>query len=428
MIPRPLLPLLFAASAISCADVPRALAPETASARRTSDTVLSALAARFGPVAADARFAALRPRLARAGLVPSRVYDDDDVWSDAAGPTRELLLWGEPAGDLYRLRVEARPPAPARPGEYRGRLELERLRKGEFEWRMREELALGPLTVEGVAGASRAVLALAGRTDEADAREALRASLPRTSAALGRVLSLDRLALGPRQETGRLVEAEASLHPEWLGERMPRYAAFLKQYVGSLRMSVEVSDTVGAPFWSAGLRDGRLFLRLRVRDGALVPLEGPPRRLEDACRARVELTMKSGLFRVGFEELAGDVALQRDPHAIGFRASFPREPDWKLPFFVEPFMRGSLRRPFEGTGALLEYDLRDDAGAAASATVSRFYRLAVKESWIVRWLGGNVGGAVSDFRRGAEAEADRFSRDAFLALRDDVRELIAPPG
>jgi hypothetical protein len=88
-------------------------------------------------------------------------------------------------------------------------------------------------------------------------------------------------------------------------------------------------------------------------------------------------------------------------------------------------MRGSLRRPFEGEGALLGFGLRDVAGAPHALVASRHYRLAVSESWIVRWLGGSVGAAVADFRRGAQVEADRFARDALIALRDDVRALLA---
>lgn len=408
----------------SCAPVPRALAPEAAAARQASDELFSALADRFGPVELDARFAAARPRLARAGLVPSRVYEDAAIWTGAAGAVRELGFHGVPAKGAYSIAVAERPPAPSRAGEYRGRLALERLRKGEFEWRMDEELGLGRIDVLGLTRAADALLALAEAADLRDARDPVRAALPRTTAALGRVLSLDRLTLGPREAGARLVEAGASLHPEWLEQRLPRYAEFLKGHVASMRLGVAVDDAAETPFWQADLRDGRLSLRLRVGDGALAPLLGPPRRLGDACRVRLAITMKSGLFRVGFEDLHGEVVVERGPHRAGFLARFAREPDWKLPFFVEPFMRGPLRRPFEGPGALLGYELRDGSAPGASATASRSYRLDVKESWIVRWLGGNVGGAVADFRRGAEREADVFTREALLALRDDLRSLI----
>jgi len=54
--------------------------------------------------------------------------------------------------------------------------------------------------------------------------------------------------------------------------------------------------------------------------------------------------------------------------------------------------------------------------------------LRVQESWIIRWLGGVSDKAVSDFRRGAEAEADRFSRECLYALRDDVVTVLSEGG
>src|SRR5688500_3581134 len=69
----------------SCASVPRALARDPESARRAADEALLALALRFGPVQLDARFAALRPLYARAGLVPSRAFDEASAWTSARG-------------------------------------------------------------------------------------------------------------------------------------------------------------------------------------------------------------------------------------------------------------------------------------------------------------------------------------------------------
>jgi hypothetical protein len=47
----------------------------------------------------------------------------------------------------------------------------------------------------------------------------------------------------------------------------------------------------------------------------------------------------------------------------------------------------------------------------------------VRETWILRWLGGMTSTAVDEFRRAAEAEADRFHRECLLALRDDLAAL-----
>jgi hypothetical protein len=104
-----------------------------------------------------------------------------------------------------------------------------------------------------------------------------------------------------------------------------------------------------------------------------------------------------------------------------FTAVFARQPEWRLPFLVRPFLRGSLRRPFEGEGSLLEFAIAETDGVTC---LTRRYRLAVKESWIVRWMGGLTATAVSDFRRNAEAESDRFTSEGLNALKQDVETLL----
>jgi hypothetical protein len=304
---------------------------------------------------------------------------------------------------------------------------LRRLRPSEFEWRIEEALALGGIRVAELAAASDVLFRLAEATPAGDARAALRDSLPRTSAALGRVFSLERLSLADAPQGGRVLEFESALHPEWLRERMPRYAQFLESYASTLQFFASVQGDAGGTFWESSVDEGRLRLRARLRDGALLPLQGTAGRLGERCTTRGSFSVKAGLFRVGFQNLVGDVTLVRGPEQVGFRAAFRKEPDWRMPFLVEPFVRGSLRRPFEQEGTSLDFVVKDGAGDSPT-TAAREYRLTVKESWLVRWLGGNVGSAVSDFRRGAEAESDRFSREAFLALRDDVRGLLTADG
>jgi hypothetical protein len=416
------------AGLLGCAPVPRALHPDAAGARAAADDALLALALRFGTVEMGPRFAALRPRLARAGLVPSRAFDDASIWTGTRGETREVGFHGTPLPGLrYGIEAAAQGPTPAAAGEYRGSLELTRLRAGEFEWHMDEALALGGVRVGALNAASDVLFRLAERTPAGDARAALRESLPRTAASLGRAFSLERLNLTDAPDGGRSLDFESALHPEWLRERMPRYAEFLKRYVAALQLDATVEDPPGTAFWEAAVREGGLKLRLKLRDGRLLPLAGPERRLADRCTTRGSFTIKAGLFRIGFAGLVGDVTLLREPERVGFRAEFRKEPDWRIPFLIEPFVRGSLRRPFEREGASLEFVVQDGARAEAPTTAEREYRLAVKESWLVRWLGGNVGTAVSDFRRGAEAESDRFVREAFLALREDVGALLAEP-
>jgi hypothetical protein len=309
-----------------------------------------------------------------------------------------------------------------RPGDYRGRLDLERLSPGEYAWRLREELDAGTVTGEQLARAAGELLRGVA-SGPRDARPLARESLPRAAAALGRLVSLDALDLEPSGAGLVHVRLRASLHPDWLAEgRFAGYAAFLERHALPLVFSVAVEDEQGARFWELDLRDGHLRLDLAVRDGRLVPLAGPPRRIPDRLRARVELTTKTGLFRSGFRDLVGEVRLQRDLASPGFLARFPREPDWRLPFLVEPLLHASLRRPFEGEGALLTYAL--EGGPGGRVRVARRAELSVRESWILRWFGGIVGSAASDYRRTAEAEAELFSYELLEALREDLGALI----
>jgi hypothetical protein len=121
---------------VGCSAAAGALGPSPQAARERGTQLVGALADRFGPVRHDAAFAALRPRFARAALVPSRVFDDGEAWHRQRQATREVDFRGASDGDGYRLGVASDPRPPVTPGEYRGTLALEALRPGEFEWRM----------------------------------------------------------------------------------------------------------------------------------------------------------------------------------------------------------------------------------------------------------------------------------------------------
>ena len=77
---------------------------------------MEALADRFGPIEREPAFDALRPRLARAALIPSRVFDDpaglDDPWR---GVARGRVLGRRRGRRLPHRRALARAASP-RPG------------------------------------------------------------------------------------------------------------------------------------------------------------------------------------------------------------------------------------------------------------------------------------------------------------------------
>ena len=153
--------------------------------------------------------------------------------------------------------------------------------------------------------------------------------------------------------------------------------------------------------------------------------EPPTAASRTLLRVTIDYETRMGRFRVGVSRLVADVALTRTGVEKGFDARFLQPPDWQLPFLVESLLNGPLRFPFEAPGS--------EAGWAARETPEggtrfvRHYRARVRETWILRWLGGMTSDAVDEFRSGAEREADLFHRECLLALRDDLATLAAAP-
>jgi hypothetical protein len=407
----------------SCADAGHALASGPGGPL-SATALLDALAARFGPAEREPAFDALRPKLARAALVPSRVFDDSSLWSERGDLWRSVEFAGAVADGGYRIGLRAGALAPRDPGDYRGRLRLTRTGDGCYEWTLREELAAGPVRPTDLAAAASAILRGAEAGDAAAARAAARTALPRTSAALVRLFRVEALSLERDSQRTTTVRLVVRLVPDAIRPAAPRYAAFLDRYASPMRLATVVADTSGRVFWTLEAADNLWTLRLRIRAGSLVPLEGPadggvPREL----RATIDYSTKMGIFRVGVQQLVADVSLVRREGEKGFTARFGQAPEWQLPFLVKPFLQASLRYPFEEPGSEAGWSAIEQPGGTL---LVRHYRLRVRESWIVRWLGGLAGDAVSEFRRGAEAEADRFTGECLLALRDDLTELLHP--
>jgi hypothetical protein len=383
--------------------------------------LVEALADRFGPVEREPEFDALRPKLARAGLVPSLLFDDDAAWTTRGDTWRAFDLAGSASGGVYHIGIRAEAPPPVVTGQYRGRVRLHRPSAGRFEWAATDELSIGQARPSDLANALDTVFRGAERSTEASARAAIAKALPRASAQFGLLLPLETLTLQPDVHGATSVHLAVRLTPDGIRSFAPRYAAFLERYASPVRLSLVVADTRGATWWTLDAAESLWTVRLRIRDGSLVPLDGPAdRRLPERLHTRADLSTRIGRFEVGAERLAADLALTRTAGEKSLSARFLKEPDWRLPFLVETFLNSPLRYPFETPGSELEWAVR----ATDSGTLLvRRYRARLRETWILRWLGGKVDGAVGDFRRGAEREADLYYRASLLALRDDLAAL-----
>jgi hypothetical protein len=402
---------------IACRGVSSELEEPGLSSPVATDGVAAAVASRFGSIDLDAALRIARPRFARDSLSPSRLIDDPLLWTRRQG-ARRWLDFGSPGGIPYLIAVRPLTPPSPRAGAYRGVIRLEAMGSSDFEWDVQEDLSIGRVRAEALARAGGALLrGLEGESAEG-LRDLAHQALPRSVAAFGRLFTLEPIGLSPAPGGGVLVTLRVAIEPARLSASFPRYARFLDEYLAPSRFHLVVADAKGAPFWELSSGDNRLSLRFRVFHGALGPLDGPPRPLPDHLRATASASVKSGMFRVGADDLVADVVLARSSEEKAFRAAFTREPQWQLPFVVKPFLRAPLRRPFQGEGASLSFHLRETPEGVT--LLDREYRFAVRESWVVRWLGSFGAGMTSVFRAGAEAEADRFMGECLWALRDDL--------
>jgi hypothetical protein len=313
---------------------------------------------------------------------------------------------------------------PRAPGDYRARIALRRHTSDTFEWETFDELALGPLRPADVSAAFRSLLHAAEKEPPGDARGRVVAAMPRTARALGRLYDLEALSLAADADGTRRVEIAVRQRPDRLKAEMPKLAAYLARRSRGVVLTAAASLRDGRPLWSADVEEGRSRLRLRIRDAQLVPLVGPAAHPPGPLRLRSDYSFKAGPFRVGVRGLVAEVELGAGGAPLGFAARFVEQPDWRIPFLIEPFMRASLRHPFEGAGSGFSLAMREDAARGSVLQVDS--RLQVQESWIVRWFGGFSAKAMAELRA-AEAEADRYALECLTALRDDVAALAGAP-
>jgi hypothetical protein len=384
---------------------------------------VEALAALFGPIQREPGFEALRPKLARAALTPSRIFDDASAWTWQDGEWRGIELVGYRTGPAYRIGTRSAAPAPSGAADYRERVRLRRTGPGRFEWEVSEELAAGELRPDDLAAALTAVFREAQRQDAPALRAAFAASLPKTTARLSLLLRVETLKLD-RDATGATrIELGVRLTPSGLRSVAPRYAEYLRRYMSPMQLEVAALDSSETAWWRLGAAANLWTLRLRVRDGSLVPLVGAPDRgIPAELRIVGDYDTKMGMFGVGLRRLVARVDLTRSSAEKGLVARFSDEPEWHLPFLVAPLLRGSLRHPFEGPGSEIALSVRRAPGRPTLLTGR--YRYRVRESWILRWMGGLTSNAVFDFRGGAEDESVRYHGGCLLALRDDLAALV----
>ena len=416
--------LLALASTTGCRQATQRFAITPSEAKARADDILGAIASRFTNVLRTPRFAAARGRLGKYSLTPSKLEGDTSIWTDSLpGGVRTLTTAGTWTGDRYVFDARADVPLPTRPGDSRHYIRLHPLGDGEYRWQTSVDQAVGRLPAESVADAFGGLMLAAELLGERELRSDYRAYFPRTTAALGRLFSLDTVRSVPHRDGGHLVHVSIGLHPDRLEATMPAFAKYLEKYVSPARYHFVLRERGehGMPWLLLAADDDRLTFRFRTLNGRLLPMEGPARRMPDAMHVDGEMFAKVMIFEVGASDLDVDVLRIRTPREEAWNFRVQREPEWHLPLASKHLIRAPLRRPFEGGGSTLQIGFRETTPQVTH--LSREMYLTVRESAILRWLGALGWTAMSDFAGASEREENRFIAEAFRAMQADAREL-----
>jgi hypothetical protein len=408
----------------ACRDVAPGFGTNAAAARANADGLFGGIAQRFTNVQRTPKFIGARGKLGKNALTPSVIYNDTSVWT-AFGPdsTRVITIDGEFSGNRYLFSARPWPTAPPNePGDSRHYIRLRRLNENVFEWVTNVDIAAGTIKSDEFASViSRLMGSAEGRTP-ADLRADYRASFPRTTAALGRLFSLDTLRSVRDNEGATTVLLGIRIDPKGIRATMPDFAKYLDKYATPSKYRAVVTDKRGGRWVEVSGADNYMTLRLRSMNGHFAPLNGPVRPMPNDLQLTSDFTTKILFFTVGYRQLIGDVTVINSDRERGWFMRFTHEPDWRLPSAVSVMIHTPLRRPFEGNGATFRLVLRDNPGG--QSILARHTTTVVQESAILRFLGRLGSTAMGDFVGKSEVQENRFSAEVFNALRLDVRALL----
>ena len=383
----------------------------------------SALSVRFGVAHRDERFDAIRPRMVRHALSPSRLYTDSTIWTSTAGEVRTVSVAGALSGDRYVLAARPVAPPPGVPGESRHLMHLRRIGHDVHRWDSTDELAVGTTPPDAVIALLSGLLAGAERP-AGRIQEEYRSAFPRTTTTLGRLFALDTLRTATDNTGSTMITLVSRLESKRMRPYAPRYADYIDEYLEPLRIDITLVDRQGRSWGRIAFRRNLLELRVRAREGTLQPLGGGTAALPDSLRLRASFFAKVLFFDVGATNIHADVVPVRAGDARGWSLRFRQEPRWHFPLAVGRLLRAPLRRPFAGDGILLEFVARSTE--TGQTVLARNIGITVQESAIVRWIGGLGATAMGDLSLLAEQEKDRYVGDVFRALADDSRAYLAP--
>jgi len=415
--------ILVSAGTTACRDAATAFGPTIPAARNNAEQLFGGIAQRFTNVERNPKFRIARGKLGKNALTPSVIYNDTSVWTAMnSDGSRVCTVEGEFGSNKYVFSAKPTTTTANEPGDSRHTMILRKISDDQFDWFTNVEIASGTVTANDLKNVVTALMKSAERRTPNAIREDYRSSFPRTAAALGRLLTLDSLRVTDDRDGATTILLGIRLNPAKLRPAMPAFADYLDKYATESKYKSVVLDKSGVRWIELAGQKNFMTLKLRSINGHFAPLSGPIRPIPDDLLLDSEFQTKILLFHVGFRKMIGDVTVIDGDHERGWFIRFTKEPDWKLPPTVGFLIKTPLRRPFEKDGIMFRLALLDAPGR--QSIIARRTSATVQESGILRFLNRLSGTAMGDFVGKAETEENRFSADAFYAMKADARALL----
>ncbi|HWZ59812.1 MAG TPA: hypothetical protein VNW46_12630 [Gemmatimonadaceae bacterium] len=415
------------ATATACRNAGPAFGSTPGEARANADGMLTALEQRFTGVERDPRYAHGRSKMFAAALVPSRIYGDTSIWNyvDPTSGLRTLTVTGHFSDGHYRFThtpLPAAPPIPHQLGDSRHVIALGKLSGNEYSWSTDVVTNWGTVTGNDLARALNAILATAATHPDADLRTNYRTAFPRTTEALGRLMSLDTLHAVPAGEGSARITLFATLHPDQIKSTFPAYSAYLTKYSTPARYYITLVEPDSTRWLDIAAEQNHIKISLRATaDGHLAPFVGPPRAMPATLMIRSSWFEKMAIFTIGMSDLDAEFTMTTAPHERAWVFGLHHPPQWHLPLDAARFIHASITRPFEGAGTVFRLAISDSTGGPS--LFRRQVSSAIKETAVTRWLGDVGGSAANEFTGASESEENRFDAELFAALRADIDAL-----
>lgn len=410
------------ACATGCKAVVLAYGADPASARANADAVAGALEQRFTSVVRTPKFANARARIGRYSLAPSKLVNDTALWTASrtrnSGPERELELGASMVSGRYSFVARPRVALPSNTGDERHMIRLTSLGDDDWQWNTEVDHAIGAMPPARANDIFRALFASAERPANI-VRADYRAAFPRTMQALGRMLTIDSISTVSQGDGSTLVSLQVLASSNGLKAGFPAFAKYVDKYIAPARYRFRLADRTGADWFDVQGASSRAVIRFRSKNGILQPLTGSARNMPDSLVMHVDALAKIGLFTVGVTRMQGSFVPVSAPTERAWSMRFTQDPQWHLPLIAERLLRTPLKRPFISEG--LQFTMGVRSGQDGATRLFRTFKVTVRESAIMRFLGNLGFTAMSDYAGTVEDQENRFLAEAFQAMRADIR-------